>query len=74
MPEEIGLLIQAGYSIPEAVRCATRISASLLGLDGAGRLAAGAAATFVVVKVPPEDIPGSLERIKGLFIDGKQIV
>jgi len=69
---EIGLLIQAGYSIPEAMKSATRINAQLLGLKGIGCLAVGAAASFVAVAGPPEDIPHSLGNIKGFFINGKQ--
>ena len=74
LKEEIGLLIEAGYSISEAVKSATRINARLLGLGGAGRLAVGASATFVAIEGPPENIPRSLGRIKGLFINGKQFV
>ena len=70
--QEIDLLIQTGYSIPAAVKSATRISAQLLGLDGAGCLTDGAPATFVVIKGPPEDIPQSLASINALFIDGKK--
>jgi len=73
LKEEIGLLIQAGYSISEAIKSATRINAQLLGLDNDGLLAAGAAATFVAIDGPPDDMPNSLKKIKGLFIDGKQI-
>lgn len=74
LKEEIGLLIQAGYSLSEAMKSATRINAKLLGLDNTGILKAGAAATFVAIEGPPDDIPNSLKRIKGLFIDGKQFV
>ncbi len=69
---EIGLLIQAGYSISEAVRSATRINARLLGLDNGGRLAVGTPATFVAIKGPPEDLPHSLGKIKSVYINGKQ--
>lgn len=74
LKEEIGLLIQAGYSISEAMKSATRINAQLLGLDNTGLLADRAAATFVAIEGPPEDIPNSLNRIKGLYIDGKQFM
>jgi imidazolonepropionase-like amidohydrolase len=74
LKEEIALLIEVGYSIPEAVRSATRIGGQFLGLGGTGRLAVGDSATFVAIKGPPEDIPHSLTKIKGLFIDGKRIV
>jgi imidazolonepropionase-like amidohydrolase len=69
---EIGLLIRAGYSIPEAMKSATRINAQLLGLKSIGCLAVGDAASFVAVAGPPEDIPHSLGKIKGFFINGKQ--
>jgi imidazolonepropionase-like amidohydrolase len=72
LQEEISLLIQAGYSIPEAVRCATRINAKLLGLDNGGRLAVGMPATFVAIKGPPEDLPHSLGRIISVIVNGKQ--
>jgi len=69
---EIGLLIRAGYSIPEVMKSATCINAQLLGLEGIGYLAAGAAASFVAVAGPPEDIPQSLASIQALFIEGKK--
>ena len=72
LQEEIGLLIQAGYSISEAVRSATRINARLLGLGNGGRLAVGMPATFVAIKGPPGDLPYSLGKIKSVYINGKQ--
>jgi len=74
LKEEIHLLIQAGYSISEAMKSATRVNARLLGLDNVGLLAAGKVATFVAIEGPPEDMPNSLKRIKGLFINGKQVI
>jgi imidazolonepropionase-like amidohydrolase len=69
---EIGLLIRAGYSIPEAVESATRINAQLLGLKDIGCLAAGAAVSFVAVAGSPGEIPQSLASIQALYIEGEK--
>ena len=68
--EEIRLLKTAGYSIAEAVQCATQNNARLLGLDHSGVIAKGMAATVVAVPGGPQDLPDSLERIQAVVVRG----
>ncbi len=70
MAEEIEIFLKAGFSITEAVRCATANGADLLGLEDMGRIRPGAKASFLAVKGPPSGLPESLRRIHGLWIDG----
>jgi imidazolonepropionase-like amidohydrolase len=72
LEQEIRLLMRAGFSVSGAIQCATRNNARLLDLDGYGSIARGAAATFVAVTGPPQDLPGSLGRIAALFIAGSE--
>ena len=68
--EEIRLLMMAGISGTEAIRCATLNNARLLNLNNCGLLAKGAVATFIAVAGPPQDLPDSLGRIASLYIKG----
>jgi imidazolonepropionase-like amidohydrolase len=58
--EEMKLLMEAGLSLEESVRCATYQGARLLGLDGLGLIAAGRRAVFVATKGDPSGLPESL--------------
>jgi len=70
---EIALLMEAGFSISEALHCASGAGAALLGLEALGTLTPGKDATFLVVPGKPEALPESLFRIRALFIKGKQL-
>jgi imidazolonepropionase-like amidohydrolase len=72
--DELGLFMDAGYSVQKAVECATRNGASLLGLSGMGVIAPGKSATFTAVKGSPADFPLSLNRICGLYVNGSPIL
>jgi len=71
--EEIRLLMTGGFSATEAIQCATLNGARLLGLHGHGIIEPGAAATFIAVTGPPQDLPESLERMEAFFIRGKMV-
>jgi imidazolonepropionase-like amidohydrolase len=72
--EELSLLVQAGFTIEEAVRCASRNGAELIGA-AFGVLAKGSPATFIAVNGEPSMLPKELEHIRWVFIDGeKQLV
>ncbi len=71
--EEIKLLKDAGYSIEEAIRCASNNGAGLLGLDNFGLLIKGRPATFVVTEGAPADLPENLNRIENIFIAGRTV-
>ena len=69
--EELGLFMQAGMTIEQAVQCATWNGALLLGLeDRLGCLEAGRPATFVVAKGGPESVPEGLNPPAAVFVDG----
>ncbi len=59
--EELKLLMYAGFSLPQAIRCATLNGATLLGLKDSGRLAPGMKADFIAVKGTPDCLPEGLE-------------
>ena len=71
--EELLLLIQAGFSIEAAVKCATRTGATLMQLQDRGALLPGMRADFLAVKGSVDDVPNALESIEGLFVSGKPI-
>lgn len=74
-PGEMGLLRDAGFSIEEAVMCATFNGARLLGLEGQlGRLAVGMPATFVAVNGGPRSLPESLRSVDLVYVRGKRVV
>jgi imidazolonepropionase-like amidohydrolase len=67
--EEMNLLVQAGYTLEETVRCASINGAGLVGAD-AGLLQPGRPATLVIAEGPPSALPGGLRRARGVLIDG----
>ena len=69
---ELKLLLEAGFSVPEAVQCATGNGAELLKLEEMGHLAEGKSATFIVVKGKPINLPDSLRKIESVYIKGKK--
>jgi imidazolonepropionase-like amidohydrolase len=71
--EEMQLLMAAGYSLVEAVRCASFNGAGLLGADF-GFLAEGRPATFVVVPGGPSALPDSLNRVRAVYVAGERVV
>jgi len=69
--EELNLLITAGYSLPEAIRCASYNGARMLGIEDFGIISKGMAATFIVVEGDPSKLPDSLSAIQAIYINGK---
>ena len=67
--EEMKLLMQAGYSLPEAIHCATVNGARLAGGEF-GLIEPGRPATFLVAQGSPSTLPESLNNIRAVFIDG----
>lgn len=71
---EFGILLESGYSIEEAVRCATWNGAQLLGLDNElGLIRAGMPATFVILDGPPESLPQTLSQPCRVYMQGNLI-
>jgi imidazolonepropionase-like amidohydrolase len=61
--EELRILLEAGYSIAEAVQCATKTGAGLLGITDMGFLAPGMPASWIAVKGSPSGLPDSLDHV-----------
>jgi imidazolonepropionase-like amidohydrolase len=62
--KELGLLLDAGFSVEQAVHCATSNGAELLGLTHLGNLAPGLPAFFIAAPGSVENIPKSLKQIQ----------
>lgn len=70
--EEFKLLLAAGYSIEQAVSCATFEGARLLGLEHElGRLKRSMPATFVVIPGDPSQLYDTLGLPQRVYIRGK---
>lgn len=69
MVEELKLLLKAGYSLSEAVCCATHHGAQLLDSES-GLLAVGKPATFLVARGTPAQLPRKFAYLEAIYIDG----
>jgi imidazolonepropionase-like amidohydrolase len=68
---ELGLLMEAGYSLEEAVCCATQDASRLLGLrNEMGQIKKGMEGTFIVIEGPPETLMKNLSRPEKVFVKG----
>jgi imidazolonepropionase-like amidohydrolase len=61
--EELRIFLEAGYTLPEAVQCATKNGAGLLGIKNMGILSPGMPASWIAVKGGPLCLPESLDHI-----------
>lgn len=68
--EEMKLLMKAGYSLVEAVQCATCNGAQLLGID-AGIIAVGKPAHFLVARGTPAQLPRKFSYLEAIYLHGK---
>lgn len=68
--EEMKLLMKAGYSLAETVRCATRNGADLLGID-IGLIAVGRPANFLVARGAPAQLPRKFSYLEAIYLHGK---
>jgi imidazolonepropionase-like amidohydrolase len=68
--EEMKLLMKAGYSLAETVRCATRNGADLLGID-IGLIAVGRPANFLVARGTPAQLPRKFSYLEAIYLHGK---
>ncbi len=70
---ELELFVAAGFSVEEAVRCASHNGAQLMGLSDRGTVTAGMRADFLAVRAIPQQVPASLHQIAHRVVAGKLI-
>lgn len=68
--EEIKLFIKAGYSLEQAIRCASAIGANFFGMEKLGRLTIGQKATFLITRGTVQQLPRKLSYLEGIYING----
>lgn len=68
--EEIKLFIKAGYSLAEAIGCASEQGARFFGLEQIGALRVGGPATFLVTRGTPHQLPRKLAYLEGIYVGG----
>lgn len=67
---EMRLLIKAGHSLPEALRCATSNGARMLGVE-AGLLTVGQPADFLVARGTPAQLPRKFSYLEAVYLGGE---
>ena len=70
---EMALLLSAGFTLPEAVECATRNGAELMGLPETGGIVSGYRATLLALPGGPQAFPANLATPAWLMIDGRTV-
>lgn len=69
--EELRLLLKAGCTLAEAIRCATWNGARLLGVDAhLGLIAQHRPAHFLVVRGTPSQLPRKISSLQAIYLDG----
>jgi len=68
--EELKLFMKAGYSLDEAMQCASSNGAKLLDLDNIGLIAKGRPAHFIVARATPAMLPRKLSYLEAIYLDG----
>ncbi|NNL76855.1 MAG: amidohydrolase family protein [Desulfobacterales bacterium] len=72
--DEMKLLMEAGFSIEETIKCATFNGVQLLGTNDMGLLTAKMPATFIAVKGDPTGLPDSLHELKRIYVSGELLI
>ena len=68
--EELKLFMKAGYSLVEAIQCASSNGADLLGTHEIGLIAKGRPAHFIVARATPAMLPRKLSYLDAIYLDG----
>jgi imidazolonepropionase-like amidohydrolase len=69
--EELKYFIKGGYSLVEAIRCVSANGAELLDISEMGLLQEGRAATFIVSRGMPAQLPRKLTYLEAIYINGE---
>lgn len=70
---ELLLFVAAGFSVEEAIRCASRNGALLMGLPDRGKIAPGMRADFLAVRTLPDGLPEAIDRIVHRVVAGESL-
>jgi len=70
MVEEMKLLIKAGYSLEETIRCASENGAGFFGMEKLGTLTVGRQATFLIARGTVQQLPRKLSYLEGIYVNG----
>ncbi|MDG4474708.1 amidohydrolase family protein [Thiovibrio frasassiensis] len=68
--EEVKLFLKAGYSLEEAIRCASENGARFFGMEKLGTLTVGRQATFLIARGTLQQLPRKLSYLEGIYVDG----
>ena len=68
--EEIKLFIKAGYSLAEAIGCASEQGTRFFGVAQIGALIVGGPATFLLTRGTPHQLPRKLAYLEGVYVNG----
>jgi imidazolonepropionase-like amidohydrolase len=68
--EEIKLFVKAGYSLEEAIRCASDNGAIFFGMGNLGALSVGRKATFLVARGTVPQLPRKLSYLENVYVEG----
>ncbi|MHB8809791.1 MAG: amidohydrolase family protein [Desulfobulbaceae bacterium] len=72
---ELRLLLKAGCTLAEAIRCATWNGARLLGVDDhLGLIAGNRPAHFLAVHGPPSQFARKISALQGIYLDGRHLL
>ena len=69
--EELKLFMKGGYTLVEAIQCASYNGAQLLGLDDVGLIAKGRPANFIVTRATPAMLPSKLSCLEAIYLNGR---
>lgn len=73
LSREIRLLTRAGYSLEEAVCCATSHGAELVGVEEIGLLKKGSSASFLVVRATPSMVLRKMTYLESIYKNGSKV-
>jgi len=72
MVEEMKLMLQAGYTLPEVICSATGRNAEMLGMASQwGAIAVGKPANFLVARGLPSQLPRKLSYLEAIYLGGR---
>ncbi len=72
--KELSLLMKSGYSLPEAIRCASYNGAQLLGIEeDLGLIGKGRPAHFIVARGTPSQLPRKLSYLEAIYVNGNPL-